>query len=207
MPIFLIIVGEDLPFLIYLILFLIPIFLIKVAYNKWKKHTAAPKKSYLLLDRQNSFITLPRIGDFDFFKIPFTQLRADITAVATQATYSGLFLNFYRDYSMNLVKMHESSISTGAFSNDKKQAWSFYVWYMDKNRPLPPGNNFDPYRQKDFERRKAEGFPPPLFKSLVPTPEATSEQQLVREAFWKDEDYVPTEQESFYSLWKPKPIV
>lgn len=54
---------------------------------------------------------------------------------------------------------------------------SFYLWYMDKNRPLPPGTAFDPYRQKDFERRKAEGFPEPLFPCYFQTPEANPEQQ------------------------------
>jgi hypothetical protein len=58
--------------------------------------------------------------------------------------------------------------------------WSFMVWYMDKNRPLPPGNTFDPYRQQDFERRKALGFPKPLYPSNIPTPEATPEQQAER---------------------------
>ncbi|WP_282132297.1 hypothetical protein [Cellulophaga baltica] len=64
---------------------------------------------------------------------------------------------------------------------------SFFTWYMDKNRPLPPGSAFDPFRQKDFERRKAEGFPRPLYMSNVPTPEATLEQQKERERFWKEE--------------------
>ena len=84
--------------------------------------------------------------------------------------------------------------------NSPKQNWSFYVWYMDKNRPLPPGSSFDEFREKDFQRRKAEGFPPPLFKSCIPTPEATAEQQLIREAFWKDEDYMATKDEAKYSL-------
>ena len=44
---------------------------------------------------------------------------------------------------------------------------------MDKNRPLPPGELFDPYREADFQRRKAEGFPKPLYPSDIPTPEAT----------------------------------
>ncbi|MBL3659101.1 hypothetical protein [Fulvivirga sediminis] len=58
---------------------------------------------------------------------------------------------------------------------------SFYLWYMDKNRPLPPGEAFDAYRERDYERRKAEGFPPPLFPSTFDTPEATPEQQQERE--------------------------
>ena len=60
--------------------------------------------------------------------------------------------------------------------------WAFTVWYMDKNRPLPPGTAFDSYRQKDFERRKAEGFPKPLYHSNIKTPEATKEQQKERES-------------------------
>ncbi len=74
--------------------------------------------------------------------------------------------------------------------NETFKAWSYWVWYMDKNRPLPPGDALDDYRQKDFERRKAEGFQPPLFKSKIPTPETTPEQQAEREMYWKDEDYM-----------------
>jgi hypothetical protein len=72
---------------------------------------------------------------------------------------------------------------------DANTNWAFYVWYMDKNRPLPPGSVFDEFRQTDFERRKAEGFPAPLFKSTIPTPEATHEQQAERELHWKDNDH------------------
>jgi len=42
---------------------------------------------------------------------------------------------------------------------------SFYVWYMDKNRPLPPGSLFDPYREIDFKRRQAQDFPDPIYPS------------------------------------------
>ena len=62
---------------------------------------------------------------------------------------------------------------------------SFITWYMDKNRPLPPGELFDPYREADFQRRKAEGFPKPLYPSDIPTPEATPEQQAERERIGK----------------------
>jgi len=57
---------------------------------------------------------------------------------------------------------------------------SFFLWYMDKNRPLPPGTAFDPYREKDYARRKAAGFPIPLFDASFDTPEATPEQQAER---------------------------
>lgn len=58
--------------------------------------------------------------------------------------------------------------------------WNFLTWYMDKNRPLPPDISFDPYRQQDFERRKALGFSILLYPSDIPTPEATPEQQKER---------------------------
>lgn len=57
---------------------------------------------------------------------------------------------------------------------------SFILWYMDKNRPLPPGDAFDEFRERDYERRKAEGFPKPLCKSSISTPEATPEQRKER---------------------------
>ncbi|MCT4602119.1 MAG: hypothetical protein N4A59_04310 [Marinifilum sp.] len=67
---------------------------------------------------------------------------------------------------------------------------SLLIWYMDKNRPLPPHKVFDEYRNLDFERRKAKGFPPPLYKSKIITPEATPEQQAEREKYWKDKKYM-----------------
>jgi len=42
---------------------------------------------------------------------------------------------------------------------------SCLVWFMDKNRPLPVGAEFGIYRKADYERRKAEGFPEPLYRS------------------------------------------
>lgn len=57
---------------------------------------------------------------------------------------------------------------------------SFITWYMDKNRPLPPFKDLDPYREQDFERRKAERFPKPLYPSEIETPEFAPEQQKER---------------------------
>jgi len=48
---------------------------------------------------------------------------------------------------------------------------SLYVWYMDSNRPLPPGTAFDAYREDDYLRRREEGFAEPLYPSGIPTPE------------------------------------
>jgi len=53
---------------------------------------------------------------------------------------------------------------------------SLFTWFMDKNRPLPPGTIFDPYRMADYERRKYEGFPPPLYPAKVPTPDIVASE-------------------------------
>ncbi len=37
-----------------------------------------------------------------------------------------------------------------AGSKDDLRCISFFTWYMDKNRPLPPGEDLDPYREKDY---------------------------------------------------------
>ena len=50
-----------------------------------------------------------------------------------------------------------------------RAAWSFMLWYMDKNRPLPPSEALDPYRERDDARRAAEGHPPPLFPADIDT--------------------------------------
>lgn len=48
---------------------------------------------------------------------------------------------------------------------------SFYVWYMDKNRPLPPSEVLNPYREADYLRRRNNDFPEPLYASGISTPE------------------------------------
>lgn len=45
--------------------------------------------------------------------------------------------------------------------------YSFLMWYMDKNRPLPPGKLLDPYRQQDYQRRRLQRFRAPLVESNV----------------------------------------
>ena len=66
-----------------------------------------------------------------------------------------------------------------------EEFWEFVVWYMDKNRPLPPGTAFDPYRKEDYKRRRGEGFPPPIYDSYIETPEDSKRQQIERELIGK----------------------
>ena len=82
---------------------------------------------------------------------------------------------------VNTFKPRKLDVLYSFLGSDPYEEWSFMVWYMDKNRPLPPGTAFDAYRDKDFERRKANGFPKPLYLSNIDTLEFTEQQQKERE--------------------------
>nr|BFF38846.1 hypothetical protein BACY1_06510 [Tenacibaculum mesophilum] len=138
--------------------------------------TVKSKHKELVLDRLNGTVSYP---DF-FYSKPlqgkFSELKAVISISGDIDGAPGdeklKFVNTFRPRKIDILR----TISY----DDPYQEWSLYVWYMDKNRPLPPGTAFDPYRQQDFERRKALGFPRPLYKSTIPTPEFTKEQQAER---------------------------
>lgn len=117
------------------------------------------------------------------------------TITVTRVFRKSVNIPFSTGYGVRVYTVSEDIIRDQlSFVSDKKKPrvggivahnlvdenWALMVWYMDKNRPLPPGTAFDPYRQKDFERRKAAGFPKPLFPSKIATPEATPEQQAER---------------------------
>lgn len=170
-------------------------------YLFWKKKRS-PNKKHILFDRENTIITMPKRNEREYFSLPFTHLKATIR-IEIDGSYE---LDFFNDPRIPLSWRNEYlNMSLSNLFPNSSDYWYFYVWYMDKNRPLPPGSAFDEFREADFERRKTEGFPPPLFKSAMPTPEATAEQQLVREAFWQDKDYIATQDEAFFSFWKSKP--
>lgn len=132
----------------------------------------APKKR-MIYDRMKGIITVARPHFYKSKKIPFS------IGYATKIYYTA---------TEGLVNSHLSFISSkkkprigGILSEHHlEEFWNFTVWYMDKNRPLPPGTAFDEYRQRDFERRKAKGFPKPLYPSNISTLEATKEQQAER---------------------------
>ena len=60
---------------------------------------------------------------------------------------------------------------------DEHNGLPFVIWFMDRNRPLPPGEIFDIYRLRDYERRKSEGFRPPLFPASINDKELTSQER------------------------------
>lgn len=118
----------------------------------------------LVLDRMNGTISYPKLY---FSKkqitIPFNDVK-----VHTNTDDDGRHSLYLRDIK-NMVILTLSEKEPYSY-------WSFMVWYMDKNRPLPYSSVFNAFRDVDFERRKAEGFPEPLYASYVETPEYTTEQ-------------------------------
>ncbi|CAA0241455.1 hypothetical protein ACE1MK_04825 [Tenacibaculum maritimum] len=131
----------------------------------------APIK-YLVYDRMNGIITVTRAFRSSV-AIPFS---------------SGYGLKGYSNTSPGVISAQLNFVSSkkkprvgGIITHNLvEENWSFMVWYMDKNRPLPPGSAFDAYREQDYQRRKAAGFPKPLYPSKIATPEATKEQQAAR---------------------------
>lgn len=134
-------------------------------------------KKELIFDRLNGKITYPR----GWFKKEHVTIPFDSLGVFHRFTSSG-------DSIVNGVEIRIMDNNRGSVllaTTNPREYWSFMVWYMDKNRPLPPGTAFDAYRYRDFERRKAEGFPKPLYPSYIATPEATPAQQRERKKIGK----------------------
>ncbi|WP_062055661.1 hypothetical protein [Aquimarina longa] len=130
-----------------------------------------PKKESIL-NRQDGLVTIP-----GFYYQPNSTMRfAD--ALFSYSTGGEDAMGAFKLQIIRPTKgytFYFFSVGWGCYADI-----SLITWYMDKNRPLPPGDAFDAYRQQDYERRKAEGFPKPLYPSTIPTPEATPEQQAER---------------------------
>ena len=74
-------------------------------------------------------------------------------------------------YDTRFRDLFRASRSWCITSGQDYKTHSFLIWYMDRNRPLPPSAKLDPYRTKDYLRRESEGFPPPLFYTKLDIPE------------------------------------
>ena len=135
-------------------------------------HYMAPVKE-IVLDRLGGKISYPRLfGNKEHRTIQFDSLH-----VFETMTTSGDFATTGKKIR---IRDRKYDYTWDLESRYPEEYWSFMVWYMDKNRPLPTGSIFDEYREQDFQRRKAEGFPKPLYPSRFETPEATPAQQRER---------------------------
>ena len=108
-----------------------------------------PPSRRFVLDRMNGTITFPRHLFFHRCTTPFSKVVPgySVGMLGFAHPYTGIVLSVLGQYDSGW--------------------WSFDVLYMDKNRPLPQGDAFDPYREKDFLRRKAEGFPKPIYPNTI----------------------------------------
>ena len=151
-------------------------FLFIVSFLFWLYSFIKPTKR-LVLKRFTGMMTYPSYGFATHITITFNKATVYSTIIAgPDAMVMGSKLMARNPYDDNAFR--------GTYDlapADPEEWWSYFVWFMDKNRPLPPGKAFDPYRQKDFERRKAAGFPKPLYESNIPTPEHTKAQQKERQ--------------------------
>ena len=151
-----------------------------------------PKKE-TILDRHNSTIFYSDWFFFGSHTVPFDELEVFWTSTGGASGALGQRL-ITRPPRPSWPRAISLNTHTGPFD----KSWSLIVWYMDRNRPLPPGDAFDEYRERDFARRRAEGFPPPLYPSRFPTPEATPAQNAERRRHWRDEDHYGTSETAWY---------
>ena len=117
------------------------------------QYTHPPQK--IILDRLNGIITFPNV----FYGKPITM---HFDKVSAALKFNGIGAGVSLGFSHHKILATDIDLDYTPI-----KSWSFIVWYMDKNRPLPPGKVFDPYRKRDYERRKAEGFPEPLYESWI----------------------------------------
>jgi hypothetical protein len=134
-------------------------------------------KRIVTFNRQEGTLDVPDAGIKGWSGKRTIKLQLDLLFMPFAGPYTKTVVIAYQEHQFKHVE-------TGISAHSYQSAFSFIFWYMDKNRPLPPGAIFDPYRQTDFERRRAQGFPLPLFLSRIPTIEATPEQQRERDKVW-----------------------
>ena len=149
-----------------------------------------PEK-YITLDRVTGEITYPDWLFAPHHTVPVAEVTAFWVGTGGASGALGQELSTNPPGSKRVVNL---AMHPGAFD----KSWSFILWYLDRNRPLPPGDAFDEFRERDFARRRAEGFPPPLFPSRFPTPEATPAQNAERRRYWRDEDHYGTSDTAWY---------
>ena len=125
------------------LLILLPLILLA---NQW-----FTRSRRFVLDRMNGTITFPRHLFFPRCTVPFSK----VTPIYAR-----------HNFCLAHPRTKLGIPVLGAYDSDSDW-WPFYVLYMDKNRPLPQGDVFDPYREKDFLRRKAAGFPKPIYPNTI----------------------------------------
>lgn len=139
-------------------LFYVPLWFLSIGtcislFSFFIREKALPK--HYVFDRMNQTVTLPTGLLHKPKTYRFTELFPVVGSVWSQFGPMGVHLAL-------CVRKGGYGHMVG-IGKPPWKSWSWLVWYMDKNRPLPPGTALDTYREKDRQRRKQEGDPEPLF--------------------------------------------
>lgn len=124
-------------------------------------------------NRKDGTITYSKFERFnpkrELRTFPFS--NCDFEATQTYTREQSTHILNISNYSLNdffrLSLYCEKKGATHETMKELFETHSFLQWYMDKNRPLPPGKVFDEYRLRDYETRKSRGLNKPLIASLV----------------------------------------
>ncbi len=126
--------------------------------------------SYIYIyNRLDGTVTLPLMWGMGSWTIPYKKL-----------IYIKV-MSRLGDTSLGVVHPKPWTINRGRGTVEREI--SMYTWFMDKNRPLPPGSAYDKFRELDYQRRKAEGFQEPLYPSDFEITEETKEQEKEKREF------------------------
>ncbi|WP_216110906.1 hypothetical protein, partial [Aquisalimonas asiatica] len=98
----------------------------------------------LVFDRERGVVFLPPIGLGGYDEVPWESLV--VVNFHMPKMYGGAFkvIKAFRPSDLRLITLNEDF---------PDEAMAFYSWYMDRSKPLPPDEVFDPYRERDEERR------------------------------------------------------
>ena len=141
-------------------------------------YLSLPRRKKFIFNREEGTFTYPKFGGLRLQTIPFSE----VSFVYTRVGY------YYGSENNSLAILHPNGLTASIINVYVPTKFlSLYVWYMDKNRPLPAGTAFDAGRKADFLRRYREGFPEPLYPSNIEMKEYAYKAE--RPDFDSDEDY------------------
>ncbi|MGE4343502.1 MAG: hypothetical protein AB7F20_04325 [Geoalkalibacter sp.] len=106
-----------------------------------------PRERLLIWDRENGTVTLPPRFWGEHEVVPFKDLKVK------KIRNLGSFVQFHV---LAAFRPSDGQPIEFGLLGDNEKDWAFFCWYMDKTRPLPPGEVFGPYRERDEERRRRE---------------------------------------------------
>lgn len=121
----------------------------------------------LIFDRMNGTVTFPYLRFASPATIPFTDIIGSPNfkeGYSMNIQHPCFILNTGMSLKHNIATEEEAEqLVESTYKKVRERQWSFYSAYMDRNRPLPPGEVFDRYRHDDLIRLLKEGLPRPLY--------------------------------------------